>query len=176
MAPERGFARGLELSLTYSGMQELSWWASYVLARVEDRIDGADVARSWDQRHAMQIGVAWNGPRWDLSAALNVHTGWPTTGLTLEQTDPAQPMAIIGERNALRFDDFATLDLRASRSVPLRVGSLEVFLEVSNATNRENPCCGEFGLEEDDAGGMFLDQDTDDWLPRLASFGVLWKF
>ena len=176
VAPERGFARGLELSLTYSGTQELSWWASYVLARVADRIDGADVARSWDQRHAMQIGVAWNGPRWDLGAALNVHTGWPTTGLTFEQTDPAQPMAIIGERNTLRFGDFATLDLRASRTLPLRVGALEVFVEVSNATNRENPCCGEFGLEEDDAGALFLEQDTDHWLPRLASFGVLWKF
>ncbi len=176
VAPERGFARGLELSLTYSGTDELSWWASYVLARVADRIDGADVARNWDQRHAMQIGVAWNGPRWDLGAALNVHTGWPTTGLTSTQTDPAQPMAILGERNTLRFGDFATLDFRASRTLPLRVGALEVFVEVSNATNRENPCCGEFGLEEDDAGALFLEQDTDNWLPRLASFGVLWKF
>jgi outer membrane receptor protein involved in Fe transport len=176
VAPQRGSARGLELSLAYSGMRELSWWASYVLARVEDRVEGADVPRSWDQRHAVQVGVAWNGPRWDLGAALNVHTGWATTGLTLDQADPAHPIAVPGERNALRFDDFASLDLRASRSVPLRVGSLEVFLEVSNATNRENPCCGEFDLEEDDAGGMFLEQDTDNWLPRLASFGLLWKF
>ena len=64
---------------------------------------------------------------------------------------------------------------RASRSVPLRVGALDVFFEISNATNRDNPCCVDFDLEED-ANGEFLEQETDIWLPRLATFGVLWQF
>ena len=175
IAPERAFARGLEVSVVYTGADELGWWASYVLSRVEDRIAGVDVPRSWDQRHAAQVGAAWDGGRWNFAGALNVHSGWPTTGLTFDGTDAA-PAVIIGARNALRLDAFASLDLRASRTLPLRVGSLDFFIEISNVTNRANPCCGDFDLEEHSAGHVFLEQDTDDWLPRLGSVGVLWKF
>jgi outer membrane receptor protein involved in Fe transport len=175
IAPERGFARGVEVSVAYTGADELSWWASYVLSRVEDRIAGVDVLRSWDQRHAMQFGAAWDGGRWDLAAALNVHSGWPTTGVTLEGSSLA-PVAVIGTRNALRLGSFASLDLRASRTAPLRVGSLDFFVEISNATDRANPCCGDFDLEEDSTGNLLLERDTEHWLPRLGSVGVVWKF
>jgi hypothetical protein len=176
IAPERAFARGLEVSLAYDGPGELQWWASYVLSKVEDRIAGRDVPRSWDQRHATQFGLTRDTARWDFVAALNVHSGWPTTGLTFDQTNPTAPAAILGERNALRLGGFASLDVRASRTLPLRVGSLDVFFEISNATGRANPCCVDFDLEEDPAGRLFLEQSTDHWLPRLMSLGVLWKF
>ena len=176
VAPEQAFARGLELSIAYDGPEAWSWWASYVLSRVEDRIAGRDVPRSWDQRHAAQAGLVLDGPRWNLSAALNVHSGWPATGLKFDETDAAMPIAIRGERNAARLGSFASLDLRASRTLPLRIGSLDLFFEISNATNRDNPCCIDFDLEEDAGGGFFLEQETDAWLPRLASFGVLWEF
>jgi hypothetical protein len=68
------------------------------------------------------------------------------------------------------------VDFRADRRLPLRRGYLDVFFEVSNATNRENPCCSDFDLDEDDSGRIVLDEGTDLWLPRLASFGVLWEF
>jgi hypothetical protein len=82
---------------------------------------------------------------------------------------------VIGPRNALELDSFASLDLRASRALALRVGSLDVFIEVSNATNRQNPCCVDFDLV-DDTSGEFLEQETETWLPRVATFGVLWQF
>jgi hypothetical protein len=115
IAPERAFARGLEISVAYDGPHELQWWASYVLARVEDRIGGTDVPRSWDQRHAAQFGLARDTGRWDLVAALNVHSGWPTTALVFDETNFAAPASIIGQRNALRLGGFASLDVRASR-------------------------------------------------------------
>lgn len=176
IAPERAFARGLEVSVAYDGPRELQWWASYVLARVEDRIGGADVPRSWDQRHAAQFGLARDTARWDFVAALNVHSGWPTTALVFDQADPAAPAAIIGQRNALRLGGFASLDVRASRTLPLRVGALDLFFEVSNATGRANPCCVDFDLEEGPLGRPFLERSTENWLPRLLSLGVLWKF
>jgi hypothetical protein len=176
IAPERAFARGLEVSLAYDGPGALSWWASYVLSRVEDRIAGRDVPRSWDQRHAAKFGVAREAARWDLVAALSLHSGWPTTGLAFDQTNPAAPAAVLGERNALRLGGFASLDVRASRTLPLRVGSLDLFFELSNATGRPNPCCVDFDVEEDGNGGPLLEQSTEHWLPRLMSVGVLWKF
>jgi hypothetical protein len=50
-----------------------------------------------------------------------------------------------------------------------------VFVEVSNATNRANPCCVDFELEEASTGEL-LAQETEAWLPRVATFGVLWQF
>ncbi len=176
VAPDEAKARGLELSVVYVEPEGgLRWWASYVRARATDVVDGESVRRSWDQRHAAQLGIGHDSGRWDLSAALGYHTGWPTTGLTLEQSPAGEPTAVIGRRNALELGDFASLDLRASRAVTLRVGALDVFVEVSNATNRENPCCVDFDFDED-ATGAFLEQETDTWLPRLATFGVLWQF
>jgi hypothetical protein len=133
------------------------------------------VRRSWDQRHAVQLGIGRDSGRWDLSAALGYHSGWPTTGLTLEQSPGDETTSVIGLRNALELGSFASLDVRASRTLTLRVGSLDVFVEVSNATNRANPCCVDFDLEED-SGGEFLEQETERWLPRVATFGVLWQF
>jgi hypothetical protein len=176
VAPAEASARGVELSVLYAEAERgLSWWASYVHARAADFVDGDPVRRSWDQRHAAQLGVGHDSGSWDFSAALGYHSGWPTTGLTLEQSPAGQTTAVVGRRNALELGSFASLDLRASRTVTLRVGSLDVFVEVSNAANRENPCCVDFDLEQD-ASGEFLEQDTDTWLPRVATFGVLWQF
>jgi TonB dependent receptor/TonB-dependent Receptor Plug Domain len=176
IAPDEASAHGVELSVVYVEPERgLSWWASYVRARATDLVDGETVRRSWDQHHAAQLGVGHESGLWDLSAALGYHSGWPTTGLTLEESPPGETVALIGPRNALELGSFASLDLRASRELTLRVGSLDVFVEVSNATNRKNPCCVDFDLEED-ASGEFLEQETDSWLPRLATFGVLWQF
>jgi outer membrane receptor protein involved in Fe transport len=175
IAPAQASARGVELSVLYAEPDRgLRWWASYVRARATDLVDGETVRRSWDQRHAVQLGAGHDSARWDLSAALGYHSGWPTTALTLEEL-AGETTAVVGPRNALELGGFASLDLRASRALALRVGSLDVFIEVSNATNRQNPCCVDFDLVED-SSGEFLEQETETWLPRVASFGVLWQF
>jgi outer membrane receptor protein involved in Fe transport len=176
IAPAEASARGVEVSVLYAERERgLRWWASYVRARATDLVDEETVRRSWDQRHAAQLGIGHDSGRWDLSAALGYHSGWPTTGLTLEQSPDGATTSVVGPRNTLELGSFASLDLRASRALALRVGSLDVFVEVSNATNRKNPCCLDFDLEED-SGGEFLQQETETWLPRLATFGVLWQF
>jgi hypothetical protein len=133
------------------------------------------VARSWDQRHAAQVGVVRESGRWELGSVLAYHSGWPTTGLTLQQSAAGTTTAVIGARNAHRLGSYSTLDLRANRRVPLRVGALDVFVEISNAANRENPCCADFDIERD-GNGFFLEQEADTWLPRLMTFGVRWQF
>jgi outer membrane receptor protein involved in Fe transport len=175
VAPGSATARGFELSVAYAEPDGLRWWASYVRARATDVVGGDTVPRSWDQRHAIQLGAVHESGHWDLGAAVSYHSGWPTTGLTLEPSSAGGFTAVVGRRNAERLGNYASLDLRASRHVPLRVGSLDVFVEVSNATNRDNPCCGDFDLEIDE-NGAFLEQETDSWLPRLATFGILWQF
>jgi hypothetical protein len=175
VAPVEASAGGIELSVLYADPERgLRWWASYVRAHATDVVDEGNVRRSWDQRHSVQLGIGHDSRRWDLSVALGYHSGWPTTGLTLEEF-AGETTAIVAPRNALELGGYASLDLRASRAFALRVGSLDVFVEVSNATNRPNQCCVDFDLEED-SSGEFLEQEYETWLPRVATFGVLWQF
>ncbi|MEL7185369.1 MAG: hypothetical protein AAFN50_02895 [Pseudomonadota bacterium] len=147
-------------------------WGSYTWSRVTDLFDDAETVRSWDQTHALQGGVEWRGEHWDLAAAANVHTGWPTTDLMFTETGVAIP----GQRNTLRHNNFASVDIRLSRRFDLPRGSLSAFIEVSNALNRRNRCCLDWDITEDEAGEDVLERGHDYWMPLLPAIGVLWEF
>ena len=178
--PSGASSRGIEISLN-AERGSWSWWGSYTLSEVTDRIDGVDVVRSWDQRHAVQGGLSWSKDGWDLACAAGAHTGWPTTDLTLEQYgtdingDPIY-VAVPGTRNALRHDAFASLDFRLSRRFNVPRGSLTAFVEVSNLTNRKNTCCIDWDVMFDQNGTPALDSSLDYWLPLLPAIGILWEF
>jgi outer membrane receptor protein involved in Fe transport len=195
---ESARARGIELTLEYRGKGELNWWASYTWAKVTDRIHGMNQRRSWDQRHAVQAGMAWQRGLWEVGLAISVHSGWPTTGMTLgmppgddvdelvngnhdgeeagESEDEDDYFPMPGPRNAEQLGTFATLDFRVSREFPVGLGRLSGFFEVSNATNRRNECCVDYDLDEDEHGNVFLDGAVDFWLPIVPALGILWEF
>ncbi len=144
-APEKASARGAEFSLAYTSDGAFSWWATYTRATVEDRINGSNVPRSWDQKHAVQVGLAWSSDRWDIGLVLNRHSGWPKTNLAIgSSSGPTMPGVAVGERNADRFGRFSTIDMRVSYKKPVSIGTLSMYLELSNAFNRSNPCCVDF--------------------------------
>ena len=91
--------------------------------------------------------------------------------------DAASPDATLalGRRNSIRYDDYASLDARVSRDFTLSRGELTAFVEVTNLTNRRNPCCVDYTYEYQDAG-LVLERDVRHWLPLVPSLGVLWKF
>jgi len=169
--PTRARARGFELSADRI-RGAWNWWASYTWSKVTDRVDGRDEPRSWDQRHAFQGGLGWNNERWNFSVAASVHTGWPTTPLSLDPDDNVIP----GPRNALRLPAFAGIDLRLSRKFDVRRGTLTAFIEVSNAMNRRNVCCVDWDVDEDDDGNPVLEHSLDYWMPLLPAIGILWEF
>lgn len=179
--PRSASARGLELSIDRSE-GPLTWWATYVLSEVTDRIDGREELRSWDQRHAFQGGVSWSNEKWDVALASSVHTGWPLTELALvenglDEDGEIQYLAVPGPRNAGRHPSFASLDFRVSRTWKLKRGSFMAFFEVSNLTNRRNQCCLDWDLEEDeDTGEEVFERGVDYWMPLLPAIGVLWEF
>ena len=171
LEPTKASARGFELSADrVSG--PWNWWAAYTWSKVTDRIDGADQPRSWDQRHAFQGGAGWHDERWNFSAAVSVHSGWPTTDLTLNEDDNAVP----GTRNAQQLSTFASLDFRLSRKFDVRRGTLTAFIEISNVLNRDNVCCVDWDVDEDDNGDPVLENSLDYWMPLLPAIGVLWEF
>ena len=179
--PGSAQSRGLEISVDRSD-GPFTWWASYVLSKVTDRIDNRDELRSWDQRHAFQGGLSWGNQKWDVSLAGSVHSGWPLTELFLvedgvDDEGEIEYVAMPGPRNAERHSTFASLDFRVSRTWKLQRGSFMAFLEVSNLTNRSNECCLDYDFEEDeDTGEDVFERGVDYWMPLLPAIGILWEF
>jgi hypothetical protein len=172
IAPENAEARGVEVLV--NGGRTVPWWFGYSVSHVDDVIGGVRVPRSWDQRRAFDAGVTWDVGRWSLSAAASLHSGWPATAVSVEQVG-GQPVAVAGERNALRLRSLRRLDVRASRDLAVQVGSLRLFAELTNLTGRRNPCC--LAYEETTTGGApTLRQSERAGLPLTGNLGLLWEF
>ena len=167
--PSKAESIGAEITLTHANANDDPiWWASYSWARTRDWIGGDRIERSWDQTHAIKAGGVIALGAWDLSAAIDVHTGWPRTEL---RGDPATVLEVSG-RNALRYATFASLDLRVSRDWKVRRGELTGYLDITNTLNRANPCCTEYSLDENGQ----LAHRTAHWLPLVPSLGIVWTF
>jgi outer membrane receptor protein involved in Fe transport len=174
IAPERAEARGLELLL--SGEQPVSWWVGVTFARVEDQIAGESVPRSWDQENAVNAGVTSRVGAWSLSAAASLNRGWPVTEVTVETLPTGETIAVTGPRNGTRLPSSGRLDFRASKDFGVGDSALRFFAEVTNLTDRENPCCliydpvtlpdGSPALEESERGRVGL----------TGNIGLLWQF
>lgn len=163
-----------------------SWRAAYSLARVEDRIDGGWVPRSWDQRHALNAGVDWTlGPGWGLTLAATIHSGRPTTpvgGTVVEDVagglegSPALT-PIFGARNSERLPAYARADLRISRSIAIRGSDLRGTLTVTDLFNQGTSCCiADVIFVPGPDGTLTASRRLRDGLPRLVTFGVSWRF
>jgi hypothetical protein len=174
IAPDSSVAKGFELLLTRRSDQPWNGWLSYTWSRVEDREGGVETLRSWDQTSSVSGGITWATAGWQVTLAGTYHTGWPVTPVSLVDTG-ADPVVVVGPRNASRYADFASLDFRVSRDFALVRGTLNAYAEVTNALDRRNPCCTEFSYESE-GGVTVLETETRHWLPLVPSIGVLWKF
>jgi hypothetical protein len=76
-----------------------------------------------------------------LSVAASLHSGWPATDVSVVTSSSGESVARAGPRNAVRLGDFRRVDVGASREFDIGVGELRVFAEITNLTNRDNPCC-----------------------------------
>ncbi|HET9481440.1 MAG TPA: TonB-dependent receptor, partial [Candidatus Polarisedimenticolia bacterium] len=76
LEPRSATARGIEIFARRDPRTGLAWWASYALARAEDRIGGRSEPRNWDQRHAVAAGIGYRvEPGWRIDVAGTWHSG-----------------------------------------------------------------------------------------------------
>ncbi len=180
IAPSSADAEGVEILLSRRSSGPWNWWASYSWAQATDRIDGVDVARSWDQRSAVQAGVHWSDAFWDVTVAGTYHSSWPSTSLSVvtgtDATGNPVESVEVGARNAERIGDFRSLDLRVSRRFPLSRGEIDTFVEVTNALGDHNPCCVQYNVTTAPDGSIDLGASVRNWPEIVPSLGVLWKF
>jgi len=175
IAPDAARAEGVEASLRYE-TPALSAWVAYTHSRVRDRVGGEWLYRSWDQRDHAGGGLAWRGADWEASFAATWHRGWPTTEVELATLEPF-PLVDVDKRNAANVSDYLRFDARIARRFRLgAAGELTAFLEVSNLAKRNNDCCVEYQLEDEEEEEVFLDVEARGTLPLVPSLGVLWRF
>jgi hypothetical protein len=174
--PNSSRAKGVELLLTRKSDSPWNGWFNYAWSRVYDRRAGQDTLRSWDQTNNLGGGITWSQGDWQATLAGTYHTGWPTTPLRLVGTTPGQQTVTVGPRNASRLGAYASVDVRISRNFDLPRGTLNVFAEVTNVLDRQNPCCTDFSYDTEDDGTAVLEHEYRNWLPLIPNVGVLWKF
>ncbi len=172
IAPLGAESNGLELSARQPIGPDLTVWSTYTLAQALDELPGGDASRSWDQRHAANLGLAWKSRQMTASLLLGWHSGWPRTAIGLSTATPSSPAELqLGYYNAYRWGGYLSLDAHLSRSILTRLGELSVWLEISNATNRNNACCAELSPST----GAPASWAPDSWPGRSVSLGFSWR-
>jgi hypothetical protein len=175
IAPDSARAEGIEALLTRRSPDPWNGWLSYAWSRVTDDEDSVETRRSWDQAHSVGVGLTWTSGPWNATLAAGYHTGWPTTPVTVADAGTPQATVVVGRRNSIRYSDYSSVDVRLSRDFELRRGDLNVFVEVTNAFDRGNPCCTDYSYAYPD-GQLTLEREYRHWLPLVPSVGVLWRY
>ena len=170
--PSSARAVGTELSLRWQATPQLSGWANYSWSESTDDINGVRIPRSWDQKHAAAVGVAWRETPWLWSSDVTWHTGWARNRFYAMSVNPAE--FALFPLNVRKWPAYFSLDSRLTWEHPLPKGALQLFGEIDNATNHANPCC----IDVQYLGGTthpLLERTTSVWLPRFALVGATWK-
>ena len=154
-------SRGIELAASYGGSR-LSWKLVVAHSNAQERIAGAWHNRSWDQPFSAKAHLAWIGADWRLGVNATYRSGWPATPLV---TGSAQLPAVLGTE---RLPSYWSLDMHVARVFETRRGRLEVYGDITNATNRSNV-----------AGYLYdpeLTRDDVPSLPIVPSIGIRWSW
>jgi hypothetical protein len=174
ISPQSARAEGLEIVLRGPAPARGAFRAGYTLARAEDEIDGRWVARSWDQRHALDLGLSWKpGEAWDLTLAGRYHSGRPTTPVTATVDGSTEIVPEIGPRNSARLPAYQRVDVRVSRSFALRGTELRTSATVTNVFDRQNPgYVADFAYVAGADGTVAVEPHLQQGLPRLLTLGL----
>ncbi len=178
IAPDRTRSEGIEVILRGAAGSRSRWWVNYALASARDHLLGKEVRRQTDQTHTLNLYLdTLVGNHWSLSLAWRLHTGWPTTPVSLAEgvDDEGDPefRAVLGPLYSERLPVYHRLDLRASREWQRKSGRLQLFFDLQNVYNRKNLAGFDVKLDED-SGELF--QTPEAWPGFFPSLGVSWEF
>ncbi len=172
--PERALARGFDLDGRLQLLDPLAGFFRYSYMDAEDRVAGEWVDRRWSQRHTVNTGLVWQGPTFSVSLALTWHSGWRTTVLPpYVPEDTVIPVESV--LNNTELDDYFSLDFGARKHWEFPRARLEVYADIINLTDHENPAGIDFDIEEVD-GGYALTPDHETLLRRVPSVGITLSF
>jgi outer membrane receptor protein involved in Fe transport len=178
----------------------LTGWASYTWGRAEREEYGRTLPFEYDRRHAASLVGSWRiSPKWELGATARAFSGFPRTpvlGLRVAADETAAGRLVpaldadgryvyettsggVSNLNTARLPAFFRLDLRLSWKPRGAAGRWLLYLDVINATNRDN--VGQVDPRLDYDPGSALDQprlvlEPTAAIPFLPSIGVRFRF
>ena len=176
--PDSATARGAEVFLRGNFGERTGWWLTYAWSSTEDRIEGEDAPRPYDQPHSLNLDFNHRfGDAWRLNLAWRYHTGWPTTPISVEEVadedGESEFVPVLGARNSERFPNYHRLDMRLSRRWLKPKLGVELYMDVQNVYDRRN--VAGFDIEIDDESGE-LEKIEEEWAGILPSIGVTFRF
>ncbi|HEU4408909.1 MAG TPA: TonB-dependent receptor [Polyangiaceae bacterium] len=144
LVPEgEGRAYGTQFLLRQEITRGFFGWVTYTIARSErrDRPGAGWRLFDFDQSHVLTALASYDlGRGFEVGLRARYATGLPRTPVVGAYYDARggafQPL--FGTLNGTRLPPFFQLDLRASKRTRLGPGELETYLDVQNATMREN--------------------------------------
>ena len=193
VAPDSFEAKGLELFAEGSLGRKFEWSAAYTYSQAEDTLTGLQGdqitrPRFNDQPHAGNLNLVYRpSKKWALNMVWYAHTGWPTTQFTATARLPGggviQDLSDldfeIGAFYGERLPTYHRLDLRLTRTVATRRGSLTFYLDVQDLYDRDNLA----GIDLSEPEFVSLGDGNfraifppEEQLGLLPSFGITWQF
>jgi TonB family protein len=147
-------------------------WVTYSLIRSErkDHPDQDWRLFDYDQTHVLAVLLSYALPKgFTAGVRFRYSTGFPRTPVVGSfydsRDDEFQP--IFGAHNSIRIPSFYQLDARIEKSFNFKAWSLNIFLDVQNVTNRQNPEEIIYPYNYNPAGRQYIFG-----LPTLAVAGI----
>src|SRR4051812_7397532 len=139
-----GRAYGGQVLLRQELLRGFFGWITYSLTRSERRDHPNTDWRLFDFDQTQALGVVASyqlGRGWDLGTRFRYTTGFPRTPVVNSYQDSftGQYNPLFGPYNSIRIPAFYQLDARLERSFVYRRVKVNVFLDVQNLTDRQNP-------------------------------------
>jgi TonB family protein len=170
----QGRSYGAQFLLRRELAQGFFGWIAYTILRSERRDATSPDWRlfDFDQTHVLTALASYDlGKGFDLGVRGRYATGYPRTPVVGSYFDArtATYQPSLGAKNSIRIPDFVELDVRASKRFKLQHSSIEVYLDVQNVTNRQNP-------EEIAYNADYTQKRYIEGLPLLPVAGAKWEF
>jgi TonB family protein len=139
-----GRAFGAQILLRKELSKGFFGWFAYGIVRSErrDRPDAPFRLFDLDQTHVLTALASYTiGKGFEVGARARFSTGFPRTPVVSAaydaRTDAYHP--IFGPQNSERIPAFVQFDVRGSKTFRLGKSELEIYLDIQNVTNRQNP-------------------------------------
>ncbi len=198
-----GRSYGLDLFLTKPATagSRFMGWASYTLGKAVWEAYGRSYPFDYDRRHAVSAVTSYRVSRLiEVATTLRLASGFPFTPVerlrvsAVEQTVAGTPQLVperdasgllvyttdfggVRNLNASRLPMFARLDVRTTFSPKWHGGRWQLYIEVINATNRQNAGTLSPVLEYNPNGDVpTLTYAREQGLPLLPTFGARFRF
>ncbi|HEY1533811.1 MAG TPA: TonB-dependent receptor plug domain-containing protein, partial [Polyangiaceae bacterium] len=170
----QGRAYGAQFLLRRELANGFFGWVAYTILRSERKDTPTSDYRlfDFDQTHVLTALASYDlGKGFDVGARGRYATGYPRTPVVGSYFDArtATYQPLLGAKNSIHIPDFVELDLRVSKRFKLKQSSLELYLDVQNVTNRDNP-------EEIAYNADYTQRRYIQGLPLLPVLGAKWEF